>query len=233
MVKTHLSFWMSACLILVIFGMTSCTQDETEALEETVLQNEATAFENESVFTLQRGSSSGRNGCYELIFPLSIAFEDGTVVEVNSHRELRQNIRQWKQDNPDSTTKPEFVFPIELLNEEGEMLTVNTAEELEELRADCPGRFGNGHNGPKCGQRCFELVFPVTINFPDGTSEAFDEKIDMKQAIKTWFEANGRDGETRPELDFPVDVILEDETTITINTKEELQELKQSCKTDN
>lgn len=88
---------------------------------------------------------------------------------------------------------------------------------------------------------CYELVFPVTINFPDSTSQEVNSYEEMKDALRTWFEANGGQGgghhhgpggggdTERPTLAFPLTVISPDGELITVNTEQELHDLKEAC----
>ncbi|NNF21775.1 MAG: hypothetical protein HKN67_07525 [Saprospiraceae bacterium] len=76
---------------------------------------------------------------------------------------------------------------------------------------------------------CFELVFPVTIEFPDATTAEVDSYENMKETIRAWKEANV-DNEDRPQLVYPIDVINEDGEVITVTDKTELIELKRECR---
>ena len=38
---------------------------------------------------------------------------------------------------------------------------------------------------------CYELVFPITLQFADSTTAVVNNYAEMKLAIRTWFEANG------------------------------------------
>ena len=38
---------------------------------------------------------------------------------------------------------------------------------------------------------CYELVFPITLQFADSTTAVVNNYDEMKLAIRTWFEANG------------------------------------------
>ncbi|MBT8191485.1 MAG: hypothetical protein KJO29_13725 [Bacteroidia bacterium] len=76
---------------------------------------------------------------------------------------------------------------------------------------------------------CFELVFPITIEFPDATTAEVDSYENMKETIRAWKEANV-DNEDRPQLVYPIDVINEDGEVITVTDKTELIELKKECR---
>lgn len=78
---------------------------------------------------------------------------------------------------------------------------------------------------------CFELVFPVSIQFADSSIVAVGSYDEMKQAIRDWFEANGGHpgpGQ-RPKLVLPLQVITETGEIITVETPEQLRELRNSC----
>jgi hypothetical protein len=79
------------------------------------------------------------------------------------------------------------------------------------------GRFG-----------CYELVFPVTIQFPDASTVEVDSYEDMKEAIKTW-RLDNRDVRTRPAIAFPYDVVNEDGEVITVDDEAEQRELRIAC----
>lgn len=78
---------------------------------------------------------------------------------------------------------------------------------------------------------CFELVFPVTIEFPDATTAEVDSYQNLKETVRAWKEAN-LDSNQRPQLVYPIDVINEDGEVITVADKSELIALKKECKRD-
>lgn len=80
-----------------------------------------------------------------------------------------------------------------------------------------------------CGRKgCFEFVFPITIDFPDSTSMEVGSYEEMKEAIKSWKEANP-DAEERPHLSFPLDIMTDGGEIITLNSREELGEAVAHC----
>src|SRR5688572_23128877 len=74
---------------------------------------------------------------------------------------------------------------------------------------------------------CYELVFPVTVQFPDSTTQEVADYDALKLAIREWFEANGGRPRPhfRPHLVFPFDVITEEGEVITVTNLAELMEL--------
>ncbi len=78
---------------------------------------------------------------------------------------------------------------------------------------------------------CFSIVYPIELNFPDGTSTSIDSDEALESAIGTWYETQGEDAED-PVPTFPVEVLLEDGSTQTINNELELEELWDQCYPD-
>lgn len=82
-------------------------------------------------------------------------------------------------------------------------------------------------------ERCFTLVFPVTIVFPDGTTQEFATEDALRAAKKEWKESDLYSKESHPELKFPVTVTLADGTSSEIADEEAFRELRHECKEDN
>jgi ABC-type lipoprotein release transport system permease subunit len=76
---------------------------------------------------------------------------------------------------------------------------------------------------------CFELVFPVTIVFPDESTQEVNSYEEMKASFKTWKEANP-EVKGRPSLQYPYSVTTEDGTIVNITDKEKLKETVAACK---
>jgi len=212
-------------LLLTAVGFTSCDvlQEQLNLDAETV-QN----FTEESVDVIERSAEAGQMVCFEFVFPVTINFPDESSAEVGSYEELREAISNWREAQGDEEIegRPELSFPLEVLNEAGEVISLAEKSELRMLRRECRSDRPDGEHN--CG-RCFSIVYPVTINFPDDTTAEAEDRRSFKQLVRAWKEANP-DSEERPALAFPITVELEDETTMEINSAEELAALKESCR---
>ena len=106
---------------------------------------------------------------------------------------------------------------------------------LEGRRLD-PNDYGRDKDGwdrdgdDKKDWKCFNLVFPVTFDMPDGsTITVTSNDEDGWTEIKAWYEANP-DSEEKPALQYPVDIVYEkDETTVTINNDDEMRGAYRHC----
>ena len=76
--------------------------------------------------------------------------------------------------------------------------------------------------------RCFNLVFPITFNMPDGSSVIVESDEEGNwDVIKSWYEANP-DSEEKPEMEFPIVINYENDTH-TLNSSDELQGAYSRC----
>ena len=214
----------SFCLfVLALTGLffTSCSEDNN------VLSDLTETYTEEALYTIESRTNTGRLGCFEFIFPITIEMPDATTQTVNSLEELKEVIQTFKENNPDAEEKPSLVYPIEVLSEDGEIISVEAKEGLKELKKACNFR-GNGSRGHKAKDLCFEINFPLTVVYPDGTTAEAETRREIKQLAREYKEANP-DAEEKPTVQFPIEVTLEDETVMEVESKEALKELKETC----
>jgi len=219
------SLLMMALMTIALF--TSCEKDTDLTSSVVDIDN----YVDSTMYDVQRDANCGRFGCYELVFPITLDFPDGTSVEVDSYEELRETLYTWKEANPEADDRPQLAFPIDLLTEDGEVVTAENREELGKLRRACRRDYWRNH-GPR-GHRnrpmfCFKPVFPFSLAFPDGTTAEAADRREMKELLRTWKAANP-DSEDRPALVFPIEVEYEDGTTATADSPEDIRALKAEC----
>ena len=79
--------------------------------------------------------------------------------------------------------------------------------------------------------QCFDLVFPITFEMPDGSSITVGSDGEEEwQEIKSWYDDNP-ESEQKPVMQFPV-VIFFDEESITIQNTEDLRTAYSGCRSD-
>ena len=72
---------------------------------------------------------------------------------------------------------------------------------------------------------CLYLIYPVTWNMPDDSSISPESEKEFWTEIKAWYEINPG-VEEKPELQYPVDVKLQDGTILTVESEPEMINLK-------
>ena len=77
--------------------------------------------------------------------------------------------------------------------------------------------------------KCYSVIFPVTIVFPDSTElEVFDRE-ELITTIKNWKEANP-DVDGKPSIQFPISVETSDGDTIVVESRDQAKELRKECR---
>ena len=112
-------------------------------------------------------------------------------------------------------------------NEQGRRLDPNNWGKGRYYDKDGIDRNGND----KEDWKCFDLVFPLTFEMPDGsTITVNNDDEDSWSDIKAWYELNP-ESEEKPNLQFPVVIFFEEES-ITINSDLELRDAYLECWSD-
>ena len=156
---------------------------------------------------------------FELVYPVSFTMPDGSMITVDSKQDFREQAKNWYEANPETEGKPSLVFPVEVIVDE-EIIPINSEEEMKALKERLR---------EESRERPYEFVFPISFIMPDGTTLTANSEEELKELIKTWYDANP-DTKERPELVYPVDLMLADGEIITINSEEEMREFKRSIR---
>ncbi len=220
--KLSLFFVFAIAMIL-----TSCDKEGMEELTENFTADTEQSTEN------ARGGDKGHRGsrgnkCFQPIYPVTIAFADGTTTTVEDKAAKKAAVEAWKEANPDATERPSLVFPFEVQLRDSSIVTLDSEESLATLKETCGS--GKGGNRGGRGNKCFKPVYPVTIVLPDGTTATVEDRAGKRAAIQAWKEANpdAEDG-AKATIGFPLTVELTDGTQMTLNSQEELDALKETC----
>ena len=170
-----------------------------------------------------RDDDKGDWKCFDLVLPVTYVMPDGSSITVSSDDDNWAEIKAWYEANPDSEEKPALQYPVDISFETREGSTTLTVTNDEEMKS-AYGRCGDGRDDDN--SECFELVLPVTFIMPDGSTITVEDDAGWAD-LKSWYEANP-DAEGRPELQYPVDIVFDDET-VTINSAEGLDRVKREC----
>jgi len=152
--------------------------------------------------------------CFELIYPVTFIMPDDSSITIVNEEDW-EDLKKWYDENPDSDERPSLQYPINLVFEGGNTIIINDNNEMSEAKSNCID--------------CIELVYPVTFILPDGSLETVDYNNDESWiVIKNWYEENPNT-EFNWNFQYPVDIILNNGTIISVNSLNELDMLKQEC----
>lgn len=218
--RIFISVFMTFLLAGGLF-LTSCS-DDLEGNDEEVIGN----FIDKSIDGIDRKCRTGHRGCFEFVFPITITFADETTASPESYADLRDVVRAWKEANPDATERPDIAYPIEITTGDGEVVSIGSGAELKEIVKECRMTMRPGRGAFR---NCFHLVFPVEIEFADGSVLTAETKAALKIAVRTWKKVNPNGG-NRPKLVYPLSIEFKDGTTAEVASPAALQAVKEACR---
>ena len=170
-----------------------------------------------------RDDDKGDWKCFDLVLPVTYVMPDGSTITVTSDDEDDWvQLKAWYDANPNSEEKPALQYPVDISFEtrDGSItVTITNDGEMRNAYLRCGGRDDDN-------RECFELVLPVSFVMPDGSTITVENDSGWVD-LRSWYETNP-DSEGRPELQYPVDILFDDET-VTINNAEEMNMVKREC----
>jgi len=91
-------------------------------------------------------------------------------------------------------------------------------------------------DGKKKRGPCFKFVYPISYTMSDNSVITGDNRKEIHNQIKTYFEKNGKSKENKPSLNFPLQILTLDDnknvSTKDILTLDDLKALWKKCKGD-
>lgn len=216
----NIGFFLSMSLLLTI---SSCQKEEK-------ITEENLNYANEVILRTNEEAALGRNGCYELVFPVVLTFPDGVTTSVDSYENMRKTIARWRFANPRVRAIPTIAFPFDVLTKEGRVITIENQNQLLLLRRTCI-RNVTGNNGHL---PCYTLGYPFTllINLNGSLSTSIinnpQDRMSLHTRIQNFIAANPS-ANVSLDITFPMTAILTDGTRVTVNSRQELADLKDSC----
>ena len=161
--------------------------------------------------------------CFKFVFPLTFSLGE-TSYTANDYQEFRDAMKANYEETGEKQ-KPVFVFPIQIQfgrGDEVETVTVNSDDELKEAFQAC--------RGEEDDKKCFTFGFPVSFTMPDGTVLTAEDEKDLEEKMQAFYESYTGE-KKRPEVVFPVDLMFEDGSSLTVNSPEEMKQAwKENCK---
>ena len=163
--------------------------------------------------------------CFKFVFPLTFSLGE-TSYTANDYQEFRDAMKANYEETGEKQ-KPVFVFPIQIefgRGDEVETVTINSDDERKEAFQAC--------RGEEDDKKCFTFGFPVSFTMPDGTVLTAEDEKDLEEKMQAFYESYTGE-KKRPEVVFPVDLMFEDGSSLTVNSPEEMKQAwKENCKRD-
>ena len=174
-------------------------------------------IEKDSDNALREGDIMDKKDCFEIEYPIELIFPDDKVATIENEEDFYYTIKKWYKVNPKEKEKPSLKYPVNV-NFEGDISkSINSEKDMISLKKYCDDK-----------AECFAIVYPLSYEMPDGVVVTGESEDEVNTAMKSWYEANSSSKE-KPSLIYPVDVVLTDGSTITIDNEAEMIEMKKEC----
>lgn len=231
----NLKFIRTALILLVTITFFSACQKEevtpdttkgTETANFFAMQNEQKGDDGNTV-VIEEGSMD--MDCFTFVYPIELVFPTGTTLTIENDEELETQVINWLDQNPNSDVFPTFNFPIQVTLEDGTTQSVGDEETLCLLVEECwdDEILIIDDSLEMEFPICVELVFPIEISLPDGTTQSANDLEEMSEILFTWYEANPNSDE-EPSFVYPLTVVTDDGNQV-VNSDEELEVLVEGC----
>lgn len=222
MKKLH--FFRFFVLLFLSLAFFSCQKEEEQHIDET---NDETITANSPLTELLLRTSQNPgtyddiidgNGCTSVVLPVTV-IANGQQVTINTLEDILL-IEQIFNLFPNDTDTLEIMFPITLELFDYTQASVNNQNELDALATTC------GTNDVEIG--CLDFVYPISF-FTYNTDQQQTGTVTVANDSELFSFLQNLGSSNFISFNFPISVILENGSTVEVNTNQELQTLIDDC----
>ncbi|MBT8275784.1 MAG: hypothetical protein KJO39_06565 [Bacteroidia bacterium] len=215
-------------LFLFVFGMifTSCQKEEEIFID----QNGEETITANSILTrllIRTSQNAGDlddiidgNSCVSVKFPITV-IANGQEVILMDEDDI-DLIEAIFDQFPNDTDTLEIVFPITVILDDYTEVVVNSQAELDALIAACESSGGDDSIS------CLDFEYPITFFIFDNNQQQTGT-VTVNSDLELYIFLNGIGDDDYFSIDYPINVILEDGSVVTVNNNAELEQLIEDC----
>ncbi|WP_437371811.1 hypothetical protein [Maribacter litoralis] len=231
--KKIFNYAMYVSLLAIAFSFTAC-QDEFEEIN-TGEEPQAITASSATADLIQRTSSNDGSGdnivdgtsCFEINFPYTVEV-NGVELTIDSEEDIDQ-VEEIFDSIDDDENLLDIIFPITVTAGDFTEITINGLEDLRDLAADCK------EGGEDDDIECIDFVYPMTMfTFNVDLEQTSSVEVTSDRELRLFFKDLVDD--SLVSFDFPVTLQLYDETTIVVESNQELaiaiENAKDTCDED-
>lgn len=223
--------FISAFILINIY---SCQEEVTEISEP----NDKEIFKSDSelsnlMFRTAKNDGSKDNiidraNCLEVKLPVTVVVNDIEVI-IDSEKDF-DTIEKIYDEFSGDIDKLDIKYPIVIISEDFEETKINNQDELNELITSC-----TGENVDDEDIECIDFQYPISISIFNTSFDVVDTKK-VNNDRELFIFVKNLDINTLASLNFPVTMVLADESEVVVNNNQELirtiKEAKDSCDED-
>ncbi len=227
--KTQMKISLFISLILILF----CFSCRTEEMESIQAPPEDTLTANSTVASLMQqtvmndGSNDNiidNSNCFNIQLPVTVIV-NGIEITVNSENDY-QTIEDIFDEFDDDSDTIEITFPVVIILNDYTEITINNYSELYSYSSNC-----NGENEIDDDIECLDFVYPITASVFNINNEIIST-ITFNNDYQFFEFIDDIDESDIITINFPITIVLSDETSISIANLYELEDAIQSYADD-
>ena len=227
--KKYFKYAMYVSLLTIALSFTAC-QDEIEEINNGEEPTAITANSSTADLIQRTSSNDGScdnivdgTSCYEINFPYTVEV-NGITLTIDSEEDIEQ-IEAIFDSVEDDENLLDIIFPVTITAGDFSEITINGFDELRSLAADCK------EDGEDDDIECIDFVYPMTLfTFNVNLEQTSTVEVASDRELRLFFKDLGDDNLI--SFDFPVTLKLSDETTIVVESNEELAIAIENAKDD-
>lgn len=225
-------------LVVILTSFTSCSDNESVDIPQNGTESTSMRFAIDKLSTRLDANGNidaSRNPTGNMVFdyglsfqfPITLVYNTGATVTVNSFEELIQVVVAVTDDL--YIDGVEFPITVEIFNDETgaiEVVTINSEEELADLFDDIDFEDDDCECTEEYSPVCVEIIdeddFAFVLTFPNACyamCEGFEQADFLDSCEEDYDDDFDNDCF---EFNFPLDIITDDDETITVNSMEDL-----------
>ncbi|WP_339702203.1 hypothetical protein [uncultured Marixanthomonas sp.] len=208
--------------LILCFGLflTSCQKEEAEFIDETDQDETITSNSTLANLMIRTSQNPGSNddiidgnSCTQVKYPATV-IANGQKIVLESEADIPL-IQAIFDQFPNDNDTLEIVFPITLILQDFSEVEINDQAELDALIAVCQG---------ESEIDCIDFVYPITV-FTYNSNDEQTGTVTIDNDIELYLLLFNLDGDDIISIDFPISVVLQDGTTVEVNSNQELEDI--------
>lgn len=208
-------------LLLILLAFSSCRKEETEFIQEPE-EEVLVANSNIADLILRTSSNDGsidnivdRANCFDIAFPYSVN-ANGVDITLNSQNDYLAIECIFDESDSDTDTI-DINYPVTIVFADFSEVTINNSTELTNYANNC-----NGENESDDDIECLDFQYPIEASTFNPNNELLETVI-LQNDNDLYDFVQDIDSETIVSVDFPITVILADNSEISISNFTELE----------
>ncbi len=214
--------WRIFSKILILFILTVSCRNELNESTYNIDSNQLIANSKISnlIHNISLNDGSLDNildnaSCFSIKLPVTIMIDDQPTIMINSKDDFK-SIEKTFTENEDNPNQIIFSYPITLIFSDFSEISISNAEQLKNQVEQCSTQIEDEDI------ECIDFLYPFSVSFFDARKELI-ETITFSSDKSLFQFISNISSEDIAEIQFPINIILPDNSTNTINDLDQLE----------